>query len=692
MKSRYLIYSILLCAVSVFPSCQKTGGDAPRPEQEPVSLSLSFTSPKVGIYSEPDTKAGTDDIIAAVDGSRIFSLFVMLIKLDDTDTTTPDWDKDGTLVAYRALYKPNKYDEGNFIVEGDAPDFSKESDGGGFGDNGFCEENGVVTDDYSSPFATVNFKYLKPLHGSDKSCEKLLPGEYKMLAVANYRGRKDDAIEVPGIDNGQMKALIQAIKKDFNAEADNGGIRNFLSKPYDITWKSQKTGADTSATGLKIRDYRLDVANAGHVCPKTTQLLTFDRVLTLMAGNNVIDETLEKTYARLRIIVDNDHPEAELTVHSLELGTMTQSESPLFVKDDGMGSQYAEDRVAPVMDAPNAIVQFVQDTKVDGDSHKTIFDAYLLESRFDPAKLSASDAGFYFRTVVEYKDKTYSAKYTVIKRDADDNPLPVYTVQELNDWINKRNDSGQNTENQQTSNFLMRSQTGSIYNGSKVEEKLGSFIYAEGSQVLTTPTRSDIIEDPMVWEIQGWKYYRENWWSEYYYRGYIHNANGYLVCPKTSSESPLVTQARRSFIRFDDAKYGNRGTGTDNGVVYDNRALHLTDQGTYNVLAMGPDANSSYYKYPYLGWPDASATAANDRVHWSLYPLGGGQDVHAARDSYKVPLKRLNADNTQEDITEIKRGDFLTIRIIVNLNEEKKDFEFVVEPWTSGGSHDMVFE
>lgn len=685
MKSRYLTYSILLLAVLVLPACRKT--ETFTPEQSPVNLSLSFDAPKAAIYSGGTTKTEDTDLREAVGGNRIFSLFVMLIKLDDTDNTTPDWDKDGTLVAYRELYQKNGYDEDEFLDTEDNPDFS--TDTAGEGDNGLCDESGSVTVDYKSPYATVNFNYFKPLHGDvSTSCEKLVPGKYKMLAVANYRGRKDDVSlsrPVPGIDNGQMKALVQSIKKDFIANVNNGGVRNFLEKKYSAAWIDQVTMKPTTAEGLKIRDYVLDVTDAGHVCPLTTQLLTFDRVLTLAASDNVIEEELEKTYTRLRIVIENDHPDSPLTVHSLELGTMTQQSSPLFVRDDGKGGQYSDDRVAPVMNAENAITKFTGGLVVPADGEETAFDAYLLESRFDPSKLSAADAGFWFRTVVEYEGKTYNAKYTVINRDAYDNPVPVKTASELNYWI-----KGSGGVSQATSNFLIRSQTGSILTGNNtVEDVLGSFLYADGSQVLTTPTRSDIIEDPMVWTIEEWEYYREGRWSPYYYRGYIHNVNGYLVSPKTSSESPLVTSARRSYVRFDDADYGGNGMAADGS--YDNRALHLTDQGSGVVLAIGPD-ETSYDRYPYYGWPDTGTTASNAKVHWSLYPLGGGNNIPARRDSYKVPLKRLNEDNTQVDITEIKRGDYLTIRIIVNLNEQKSDFEFVVEPWAQGGKHGIEFD
>lgn len=344
LRRTYIILSITLPFVlSLLGACQRE--IVPGQTSEAASLCLDLSVPGLRIESKGNADNPFADDISSwtdwekvVDGRMMYRLTVFLIE-KDTDY----------LVAYRDIY------------DGSA-DLTASS-------NGWYDGSSVNVSLKTSTQAQISFLYDHPLHKAPdgSSFERLQRGEYKLLAVANYSAYDT----YPGLGGGDFNTYVNGIISEFKDNQENGTEKAFASY----------------ANYSNLVNYVLKSSSSSFICPAMPQPLTLAKEIELSPGMNTVSGELLRTFSRIRLSVEN-MSNVDLTLHSLSFSkNTTKDQTYLFSLPENPDRVYeVGTKKAPVVSSTDAIVSFPADgTKVakvaSGDNTKTVFDAYILESR-----------------------------------------------------------------------------------------------------------------------------------------------------------------------------------------------------------------------------------------------------------------------------------------------------------------------
>lgn len=344
---------LLLCA------CQRE--DLPGEVSEAASLCLDLSVPGLRIESKGNVDNPLADDISlwsdwdkVVDGRIMYRLTVFLIE-KDTDY----------LVAYRDIYVGS-------------PDLK--TSGSDEGPNGWYHGSSVDVSLNTSTQAQISFLYDHPLHKATdgSSFERLHRGTYKLLAVANYssvngtrfNGQPSGVASYKGLGNGTFDTYVDGIISEFKDNQKNGTEKAFASY----------------ANYSNLVNYVLKSSSSSFICPAMPQPLTLAKEIELSPGMNTVSGELLRTFSRIRLSVEN-MSNVDLTLHSLSFSSnTTKDQTYLFSLPDSPDRVYSVGtKKAPVVSSTDAIVRFTGSTVIDdlasGNNTKTIFDAYILESR-----------------------------------------------------------------------------------------------------------------------------------------------------------------------------------------------------------------------------------------------------------------------------------------------------------------------
>lgn len=359
LRRTYIILSIALPFVlSLLGACQRE--IVPGHTSEAASLCLDLSVPGLRIESKSNVDDPFADDISlwtdwekVVDGRMMYRLTVFLIE-KDTDY----------LVAYRDIY------------DGSA-DLTASSEG----PNGWYDGSSVNVSLKTSTQAQISFIYDHPLHtASDgsSSFERLQRGEYKLLAVANYcsvnndrkfDGQPSGVASYKGLGNGTFDTYVDGIISEFKTAQNSGTKKKFADYNHYYS----------------LVNYVLK-SSSSSICPAMPQPLTLAKEIELSPGMNNVSGELLRTFSRIRLTVEN-LSNLELTLHSLSFSSnTTKDQTYLFSLPDSPDRVYeVGKKKAPVVSSTDAIVPFTGLTVIDdlasGNNTKTLFDAYILESR-----------------------------------------------------------------------------------------------------------------------------------------------------------------------------------------------------------------------------------------------------------------------------------------------------------------------
>lgn len=346
---RYITALVLTTTILYFTtSCSKEtdSGIVPNTSQ-PANLCLNLIQPRIELTTRGvvDTPYDPEDWSLweqAVDGQLMYHLTLFLI------------DNKGTLVAIRDLYPSSGH---------------LQPDGSNHGANGFLAPDGssVSTTATTCTSAVANFRYDHPLNGN---IECLNRGIYTLMAIANYSSfTAGDNANGTRTYNGitELETAINNIKTTFIANPTTG-IGNFLS----------------TAEGNILNNYRLDVGT-DYVAPRSPQPLTLVQQIELHPGDNAISAQLVRTYARIRIEVENHSGTHALKVNSLNLSSNFAARYTYLFRED-----YTLDKGTPSVNTPDAIIPFSNALSIDkvgeNKNQTIVFDAYILESKDETNK------------------------------------------------------------------------------------------------------------------------------------------------------------------------------------------------------------------------------------------------------------------------------------------------------------------
>ena len=362
LRRTYIILSITLPFVlSLLGACQRE--IVPGQTSEAASLCLDLSVPGLRIESKGNADNPFADDISSwtdwdkvVDGRMMYRLTVFLIE-KDTDY----------LVAYRDIYYSTY--PGSDVTGPSAPQ----------GPNGWYNGTSVDVDLSSSTQAQISFLYDHPLHTNNgNSFERLQRGTYKLLAVANYssvngtrfNGQPSGVASYKGLGNGTFDTYVDGVISEFKTAQNSGTKKKF---------------ANYTHYSLLV-DYVLKSSSSSFICPAMPQPLTLAKEIELSPGTNNVSGELLRTFSRIRLSVEN-MSNVDLTLHSLSFSSnTTKDQTYLFSLPDSPDRVYSVGtKKAPVVSSTDAIVRFTGSTVIDdlasGNNTKTIFDAYILESR-----------------------------------------------------------------------------------------------------------------------------------------------------------------------------------------------------------------------------------------------------------------------------------------------------------------------
>lgn len=364
LRRTYIILSIALPFVlSLLCACQRE--DCSGEVSEAASLCLDLSVPGLRIESKGNADNPLADDISSwtdwekvVDGRMMYRLTVFLIE-KDTDY----------LVAYRDIYYSTY--SGSDVTDPSAPQ----------GPNGWYNGTSVDVKLPSSTQAQISFLYDNPLHTATdgSSFERLQRGTYKLLAVANYssvngtkfNGQPDGVASYTGLGGGYFDTYVDGVIAEFKTAQNSGTKKKFA----DYTHYSS------------LVDYVL-TSSSKFICPKMPQPLTLAKEIELSPGMNNVSGELLRTFSRIRLSVEN-MSNVDLTLHSLSFSSnTTKDQTYLFSLPENPDRVYSIGTAtsgAPLVSSTDAIVRFTGSTVIDdlasGKNTKTLFDAYILESR-----------------------------------------------------------------------------------------------------------------------------------------------------------------------------------------------------------------------------------------------------------------------------------------------------------------------
>ena len=361
LRRTYIILSITLPFVlSLLGACQRE--IVPGQTSEAASLCLDLSVPGLRIESKGNADNPFADDISSwtdwdkvVDGRMMYRLTVFLIE-KDTDY----------LVAYRDIYFGSTDLKASGEVEGP---------------NGWYNGSSVDVSLNTSTQAQISFLYDHPLHTNNgNSFERLQRGTYKLLAVANYssvngtrfNGQPSGVASYKGLGNGTFDTYVDGVISEFKTAQNSGTKKKF---------------ANYTHYSLLV-DYVLKSSSSSFICPAMPQPLTLAKEIELSPGTNNVSGELLRTFSRIRLSVEN-MSNVDLTLHSLSFSSnTTKDQTYLFSLPENPDRVYSIGTAtsgAPLVSSTDAIVRFTGSTVIDdlasGNNTKTIFDAYILESR-----------------------------------------------------------------------------------------------------------------------------------------------------------------------------------------------------------------------------------------------------------------------------------------------------------------------
>lgn len=341
----------------------------PQPQEGYADLSVSIDLPSLGVQTrslatDPKNAGGSWTTWEKfVDGALLYNVTLFVVN------------SDGVLVGYRDFYS------------GSADVKAEDS---AYGGNGFYETSAVNTSAATGVAVKATFNAASPVHGA---IEKLVPGVYKIYAVANYApitadnsnlfAEGETAVTYAGLGNvaeddgnnnglgGSFADIVSTIKTNFNTTA---GLSGFTQ--------------DEGSNGEAFLTYKLN-SGTDRVCKQLPQPLVMVRNVTLVAGENKVTGLLSRTFARVRIEVKNNDTSSMIGVSGLSFQDNYASRNAYLFNDVAAGegvnlyddfALYESTKGAIVVTSADAIIPASSTMKrLPAGVSNTVLDCYILE-------------------------------------------------------------------------------------------------------------------------------------------------------------------------------------------------------------------------------------------------------------------------------------------------------------------------
>ncbi len=719
-RTRYIRTLIVAAAAVAAAACTDpvdTDSSESVPDAEPASLTIDFSVADLGVevgtravtdtgtdtgeltlaeYLDPEYKGTVPDDVQAIEGSKMSCLTILLLHK-----------KSNKIVAVREIpgcsfsTTPGEVDQSNGFIGAD-------KDGDGVGDVD-------PTLSYSSR-ARVTFDYDNPLHVKNgQSVERLLRGEYRLFAIANYdhnvttskedlpEGLNTPADPVAQADQGaasyktiNLQTTLDKILTKFHEQPDVG-LDNFNPSYeffYNIRFLMNCTIKDgqvvpiTDENGRQIWPY---------IRPAVHQTLSATQNIYLAAGQNHISVELLRISSRTRVEVKN-FGSKQLRVHSLGFSSnYTQCTNYLFRREyhDGNYVELADEFGDPdhpgdgeVMGYPSftgapkvsfekinsngtqgAILPFdeTNGVVVEPGEKKGIFDALMYES-YDDKNSFTYTIEVSYPEVTDYKttdfDKIDKTNYTTLTGYGYE-----YAIAGTPHCIT----TTATTTAMDVYNAIKANYSSSYFLIENVGSPKHKYLYEQAGGTLCAG-KTDIVlgaDDIMSYL---WTLEVELSGDNTPVCSFKNAATGHYIPAAPVDADGMTGTADRISHVLGISNRGKQGDNVTFATDHDGKNYYLS------VWKQGPTLG---------GWNED-----DPGCQYRLYPVNRVEiPVYVGTPRIKkiIPLTAFN-DKTAivEDVHEIQRNDFVRILVEVSYNPDKGDFDFEVVPWRRGGG-DVTF-
>ncbi len=692
MKTRITCLCIFIIFIISASSCRKdeVGGAT----SDAASLTVSVGLPSVTLdtraremYSSDDEskygKIVSDPFGSDLEGWNYFEKLIdarviyrlTLLLVDRVD---------GVLVGYRDLYKGS-----DDMRSADAAE----------GANGWLDGTRVVTDAEYGTQVKVTFNYDHPLHkfSDGGSLESLERGLYRMIVVANWSsvtmnvtdkdGNNVGERTYPGLkdDDVLFETYVNSILSQYNGQSGSSPLKF--------------SGSDSEYDAYhKFMDFALHSSDTDFLCALGPQPLTLIQDFELQPGMNHVSGRLKRTWARLRVAVENISHD-DLTIHDISFGdSTTRNYSFLFVNPADEDGSFKHPNSKTRHGAPdifktsdeepggqytnpyNALVSAKRETVVKGltgGNTKIIFDGYILDS-------DSHDIPFTYNLDLEYIGKSV----TKLKRAKND--AGGWDVNESSP--NKVEDGGLYViQNQTSSKRVLYAGNGQLETVQLANDGHGNFkdqdYYFEPVQVFRFLRARDETTGDELSETVTNKY-GDNPGKEESYPVFHIQTYDRLYYLGTPQENNYATNlALESNVNGSDLSAYNsfvvRNDGYRNGEAYkDKRYLCFfsTKANSQNGKRDFINVNGNEKKQDQVnGWSDNDAG--------SEFYLHRVEEVsEGAHYKGTVTLSAIDPDTAvSTPVSRINRNDFINILIVASFNEKTGELDFKVKDWNIGG-------
>lgn len=357
------VYILLAFGIMGLTACEKSADDSGivNTQEGYADLTISLNTPSLQVStrtlaSDPKNQGGSWTTWEKfVDGALLYHVTIFVVK------------EDGTLVAYRDFYSGS-----SDIKPEDAAE----------GGNGFYETSAVNTSASTGTAVKATFTSAAQMHGD---IERLTPGDYKVIAVANYAHIDSD---------GNSYAGLGAVAEDGNDTngISSGSDNNFTNIVESILDNFDESSGlndftQTGANGSAFFTYKLN-SGTDRVCKQLPQPLVMIRNVTLSSGKNQLTGLLSRTFARVRLEVKNNDKSSMIGVSGLSFQDNYASQNAYLFNDVAAGTAnlyshfalYDSTKGSIGVTSEDAITPAVSSMKrLPAGSPYTMLDCYILE-------------------------------------------------------------------------------------------------------------------------------------------------------------------------------------------------------------------------------------------------------------------------------------------------------------------------
>ncbi len=331
-----------------------------------ANLTISMNVPSLNVESrtlasDPKNQGGSwTNWEKFVDGALLYR--VTLFVIDENDK----------LVAYRNFYS------GSSDIKAEA-----EAEGG----NGFYETSAVNPSAHTGVAVKATFKSQNPMHGS---IEKLKPGTYKLIAVANYApiDATNDTSLFTTDETPTAYAGLGSVAED---DGNKNGLEGSFTSIIDGIIGTPFNGVDgfNQTNYPNFFNYKLN-SGTDRVCKQLPQPLVMIREVTLETDKeNNVSGLLSRTFARVRLEVKNNDKSSLIGVSGLSFQNNYASQNAYLFNDVAAADNvnlwkhfalYDSTKGKIGVTSADAITPASEDMKrLPAGSPYTMLDCYILE-------------------------------------------------------------------------------------------------------------------------------------------------------------------------------------------------------------------------------------------------------------------------------------------------------------------------